>query len=332
MKLRLGYVPLTDAVALIAAAELGFAAREGLEIELVREPSWATLRDRLALGYLDGAHILAPLALAMNDGLSGKETPLVAPFALNLDGNAVTVSTALWAQMRDSSLLDTLEAIAGALVCAIRNRHRSGRSFTLATVFPFSSHTIQLQTLLALGGLDRSEFPTIVTVPPPQMVESLGSGVIDAFCCGSPWNSVAVEAGVGCIAAPSCAITPECPEKLLALPAAAAETAELGALVRALKRAADWCADVGNHAEAAALLAKPEHLDVAAPIIFRTLSGALIVTPHGATLNEPRFFVTGGESARPRAAHAEWLQAQFGMAARRRAPVYRPDLYERAFR
>ncbi|MFD0936884.1 ABC transporter substrate-binding protein, partial [Methylobacterium trifolii] len=64
MRLHLGYVPLCDAAPLIAAHEMGFARAEGLELDLSPEPSWATLRDRLALGHLDAAHMLAPLALA----------------------------------------------------------------------------------------------------------------------------------------------------------------------------------------------------------------------------------------------------------------------------
>ncbi|WP_284247346.1 ABC transporter substrate-binding protein, partial [Methylobacterium haplocladii] len=64
MRVDLGYVPLTDAAPVLAAAELGFAREEGIDLVLSPEPSWATLRDRLALGHLDAAHMLAPLALA----------------------------------------------------------------------------------------------------------------------------------------------------------------------------------------------------------------------------------------------------------------------------
>jgi len=37
----------------------------------------------------------------------------------------------------------------------------------------------------------------MVVLPPPYMVDSLASGQVDAFCVGAPWNSVAVDLGVG---------------------------------------------------------------------------------------------------------------------------------------
>jgi len=59
-ELQLGFVPLNDAAPLIVAAERGFFAGEGLEVHLSREVSWATVRDKVAAGALDGAHMLAP--------------------------------------------------------------------------------------------------------------------------------------------------------------------------------------------------------------------------------------------------------------------------------
>src|SRR5205085_7435899 len=55
VRLRLGFIPLNDAAAVIVAQELGFFAAEGLEVELSRELSWATIRDKVAFGALDGA-------------------------------------------------------------------------------------------------------------------------------------------------------------------------------------------------------------------------------------------------------------------------------------
>ena len=91
MRLHAGYVPLCDAAPLIVAADMRFGREEGLEIELSAEPSWATLRDRLALGHLDAAHMLAPLALASALGLSGPPSDLAVPLSMSLNGNAVTV-------------------------------------------------------------------------------------------------------------------------------------------------------------------------------------------------------------------------------------------------
>ena len=62
--LRIGFIPLVDCAPLIVAHEKGFAAAEGLRLDLVRETSWANIRDRVALGHFDAAHMLAPMTIA----------------------------------------------------------------------------------------------------------------------------------------------------------------------------------------------------------------------------------------------------------------------------
>ncbi len=91
--LRLGFIPLTDCAPLIVAKEKGFFAQHGLDVTLVREPSWANMRDKVALGGLDAAHMLAPMPLAATLGAGGWKKPQVTSFVLNLNGNAVTISS-----------------------------------------------------------------------------------------------------------------------------------------------------------------------------------------------------------------------------------------------
>ncbi|MCG6112987.1 MAG: ABC transporter substrate-binding protein, partial [Paracoccus sp.] len=67
--MRLGYLPLTDAAPLIVAHELGFAAEEGLALELIRAGSWAQARDLLGTGAVDAAHMLVPMPIAQTLGL-----------------------------------------------------------------------------------------------------------------------------------------------------------------------------------------------------------------------------------------------------------------------
>ena len=77
----------------------GFAAEEGLDVELVREVSWSNVRDKLNIGLFDAAHLLAPVAIASSLGLGHVKVPIVAPFGLGLNGNAITVSPALHAAL-----------------------------------------------------------------------------------------------------------------------------------------------------------------------------------------------------------------------------------------
>ena len=59
-RLRIGYVPLTDAALLHVAKAQHFAAARGVEIELVADSSWANIRDKLVAGHFDAAHMLKP--------------------------------------------------------------------------------------------------------------------------------------------------------------------------------------------------------------------------------------------------------------------------------
>jgi NitT/TauT family transport system ATP-binding protein len=53
-----GFMPLLDSALLVAAKEKGFAKDEGIDLGLVRETSWANIRDRLAVGHFQVAHML----------------------------------------------------------------------------------------------------------------------------------------------------------------------------------------------------------------------------------------------------------------------------------
>ena len=97
--ISIAFLPLTDCAILVAAKEGGFAEENGITLDLVREVSWATIRDRLIYRQVECAHMLAPLAVAVSLGLSQQAAPIVAPFKLSLNGNAIVVSSALAARM-----------------------------------------------------------------------------------------------------------------------------------------------------------------------------------------------------------------------------------------
>ena len=348
MRLQLGYVPLTDAAPVVAAAELGFGREEGLDLELSQEPSWATLRDRLALGHLDAAHMLAPLALASALGLSGPRADLVVPLGLSLNGNAITLSTDLWAAMAPEA--DDVPTAARAFARVAGERAAAGRPLTLGTVHPYSCHTYQLRLFAQAGGLDLRRSARLVVVPPPLTVDALRRGTIDGFCVGAPWNSIAVAAGLGRIAALGCEIVPDCPEKVLAVPSGGGEYGP--ALVRAIRRAGAWCADPGNRGDLGRLLVERAGLGPDAALVARTLAGD-VGAAAGETRANPDYVRFDAAVQRPRSEHVAWLLAQMrasgqlggghedgdedaprepdgaGLAAAA-AAIYRPDLFDAA--
>ena len=243
--LCIGFIPLVDAAALIVAVDKGFAAAEGLDVTLVREVSWSNVRDKLNIGLFDAAHILAPVPVASSLGLGHIKVPIVVPLTLNLNGNAITVSAALHAAIMAEIDGDPLNpmATARALSRVVATRRRSiGEPLTFGMTFPFSTHNYQLRFWMAAGGVDPDEDVRLVVLPPPFMVDSIAGGQIDGFCVGAPWNSIAVDRGVGRILHFGSDIMQRAAEKVLAVrqPWADKNPQPLAGLVRAVFQAAEF--------------------------------------------------------------------------------------------
>ena len=343
--LHIGFIPLVDAAALIIAVDKGFAAAEGLDVTLVREVSWSNVRDKLNIGMFDAAQLLAPVAIASSLGLGHVKVPIVAPFNLGLNGNAITVSPALHAAIMGEIEGDAFDPMATALALArvVAIRHKSGAEpLTFGMTFPFSTHNYQLRFWMAAGGVDPDEDVRLVVLPPPYMVDSLANGHVDAFCVGAPWNSVAVDLGVGHILHFVSDILARAAEKVLAVRQNWADKNPeiLKALVRAHIRAAEFIEQPENRAEAASILAQLERIGVDASVIQRTLDGRLKISPDGTMRESGRYLLVGREdAARPDPAQAAWLYAQmvrWGQAAisadalKTAMSVFRPDLYDAA--
>jgi NitT/TauT family transport system ATP-binding protein len=344
-RLHVGFIPLCDAAALIVAADRGFASAEGLDVELVREVSWSNMRDKLNIGMFDAAHLLAPVAVASSLGLGHVKVPLIAPLALAVNGNAITVSPSLHAALAaaaDGNIGDP-PVTARALARVVAARKAKGEEpLTFGMTFPFSSHNYSLRFWMAAGGVTPDEDVHLVVLPPPYMVESLASKQVDAFCVGAPWNSVAVEQGIGFILHAGSEIFARATEKVLAVRASWAErNADLLArLVRAHRRAAAFVEDLANRDEVVALLAAPHRLGVAREVIRRTLDGRLEIASDGSVRTNDRYLLIGRKGAtQPEPVQAAWLYAQmvrFGQAplspellAAAKA-VFRPDLFAAA--
>jgi NitT/TauT family transport system ATP-binding protein len=337
---RIGFIPLMDAALLLAAERQGFAEQEGLALTLVRDVSWANLRDKLNLGYLDAAHMLAPAAIASSLGLGHVRVDTIAPLALSLNGNAITLSLALYNALAEEAdgHLASPKVSAQALRRVIDQRAAAGQGrLTFGHVFPFSSHHYQLRAWMNLGSVDPDEDLNLVVIPPPYMARSLATGQLDGFCVGAPWNSLAVLEGHGRILHAGSEIVARCPEKVLALrrewDEAHADTTDR--LIRAIQAAAEWAAREANRDSLASLLSDPAAIDVPPAVARSILDGRLTVAP-GVERESPDYLCIGPADTRPQPAHAAWVFDQMvasGQASdvpvlRERAlAVYRPDRY-----
>ena len=247
---HLGFLPLTDSAPLLVAQQLGFFEKYNVSVKLSCEIGWATVREKLTFGELDGAVAVAGLAPALRMGMNGPACPVIAPLVLSLQGNAITLSRHLYnAGVRDAQSL------------AQYVKGHQNRVLTLGVISKWCSHYFLLRDWIASGGLRVDEDVRLVLLPPPLLPDLLASGAIDGFCSGEPWNSAAVTSGQGWVVATTAELNPRHVEKVLLLnEATARERSEsTSRLLLALREACAWCDEMKNRPQVADILHESGH-------------------------------------------------------------------------
>ena len=292
-ELRLGFIKLTDMAPLAVAYEKQYFEDEGLFVTLEPQANWKVLLDRVITGELDGAHMLAGQPLAATIGF-GTKAHIITPFSMDLNGNGITVSNAVWAQMKehipmgdDGKPVHPIKA--DALKPVVDSYQAAGKPFNMGMVFPVSTHNYELRYWLASGGIHPGYYsPTDISgqiqadallsvTPPPQMPATLEAGTIDGYCVGEPWNQQAVFKGIGVPVITDYEIWKNNPEKVFGITAKFAEENPNTALAltKALIRAAKWLDenDNANRMEAVEILARPEYVGADAEVIANSMTG-----------------------------------------------------------
>ncbi|CAB3750421.1 CmpA/NrtA family ABC transporter substrate-binding protein [Paraburkholderia solisilvae] len=302
--LRLGFVALSDAAPLVAAKLYEFGHAHGLTLELVRQPSWAAVRDKLISGDLDAAHALYGLVYGVQLGLGGPQHDMAVLMVLNRNGQAITLSRRLTEALAECGTLP--QALATL-----------GRKPVFAQTFPTGTHAMWLYYWLAAQHVHPLRDIESVVIPPPQMVDALAQDRLDGLCVGEPWNAVAQARGVGATVVYSSEIWPDHPEKVLAcrrdFVSRYPNTSR--ALVQTMLEACRWLDEDRHGEEIARRLAQPEFIGVPADMIAPRLQGE----PVHATRLPVRFFA-GGHVNYPRPDDGVWFLTQYqrwGMIDRR---------------
>jgi two-component system, oxyanion-binding sensor len=273
-------MPLLDCALLVAAHEIGFAADEGIDLKLVRETSWANIRDRVIVGHLDVAQMLGPMVVAETVGAGQFRLPLMTPVALGSGANAITLGGRLWDDMLSAGATLGATALTNAKTLKYVLEKRAARGAapaTLAMVFPFSCHHYQLRDWLRSGQIDPDRDTRLIVLPPSLLVDALRTGQVDGFCVGEPWSSIAVEAGLGTIVATACDIWPSSGEKVVGMRAEFAQRHpdHVAGLVRAVAGAAEWLDGDGHRNELAAVLSQSRYVGAPADILTAGLNGSI---------------------------------------------------------
>ena len=300
---NIGYVPLTDAAPLMIAKEKGFFAKYGIEqVNFSQEASWDAIADRIVSGELHAAQMVTGMPLALTLGMNGRaSTPISVPLVLSRNGNAITLSTDLY--KKGIRTLQNLKA-------AIRTTTIE-RKLTIGIVHECSMHNLMLRYWLASAGIDPDTDLDLVVIPPQQMVDRLRAGEIDGFCVGEPWNTQAVQAGIGFVIATDLDIWAGNPEKVLGFTEAWVQQHPNthSAIVRAVLEACEYCDEPRHRKEILTLLSR--NLNISPQAISPGLIGPF--DRGGNTLPEvlPRYHQFHVENANcPRRVEGLWILTQ----------------------
>jgi ABC-type nitrate/sulfonate/bicarbonate transport system substrate-binding protein len=294
---RVGCLPLVDCAPLVAAQALGFFGRHGVTVELDWQLGWATIREGIHYRQFDCAHAVAGLVFVMRAGAGAASTPVFTPFVLNLHGNAITLSR----ELRRSGVQDA--AGLGKFV-----RSNTGPNLTFAAVSRYSTHYSLLRGWLTTCGLDPDKDVRLVILPPRLMPECLAAGLIDGFCAGEPWNSLAINGGSGWCPAVSSELAPGHAEKVLLVHEAfAAESPErLARLLAALSDACRWCDVPENRPKLAEMLVATGHFPER-KVLEASLAGPF-PDGTGGDRDASSFFVFHrGDANRPTPERGAWI-------------------------
>lgn len=293
-ELKFGFIKLTDMVPLAIAYEKGYFEDEGLYVTLEAQANWKVLFDRVMSGELDGAHMLAAMPVGAATGTITKEE-LIAPLTLSYNGAGITVSNAVWSEMKKSVPAEGGKPkhpiSAAALKPVLESYKKDGKTFNLGMTFPVGTHNYMERYWLAAGGIHPGFYAPekgdnsgtikgealLSVVPPPQVVPTMEAGTTVGYCVGEPWNQQAVTKGLGVPVMTSENIWTDGTDKVFGVTKGFYDKNPNTVIrtVKALIRASYWldANDNANRPEAVKIISRPVYVGADEAVIANSMTG-----------------------------------------------------------
>lgn len=165
--LKIGYLPITDHLLMIAAEREQFKT---VGIQPVKFSSWPEIAEALKVGAIDGAFLLTPIGLTLRQ----KGVPVKVVLLGHRNGSVITV--------KNSGEISKIEDLKGK---------------TIAIPSPFSTHNILLRKILTEKHIDPVKDLKIIDMAPPEMVNALATGRIHGYIVAEPFGAQAEALKVG---------------------------------------------------------------------------------------------------------------------------------------
>lgn len=251
--LKIGFVPIICATPIIMADPMGFYAKEGLSVSLIKTAGWAVVRDKVLNNEYDASHMLSPMPIAISLGLGSKAEPVDAAAIENINGQAIT----LHVKHKD------------------RRDPKQWKGMKFGLPFDYSIHNLLLRYFLAEHGLDPDRDVELRIMPPPDMVANLRAGNIDGFLGPEPFNQRAVYEGVGYIHTLSRDIWNGHPCCAFGVKESFVKTYPntFAALFRAIVRATEYAHKPENRGEIIKAIAPANYLNQPVPVLEQVMTG-----------------------------------------------------------
>ena len=307
-KIRIGFIALTDASSVIMAKELGYFEKYGLNVDVVKQASWASTRDALLTGDIECAHCLFGMPFSVYTGVGGQAgKELHIAMMLDSNGQGLTLSQESFkGKVKYGDVAGLKEAV---------DALKAKREVTFAMTFPGGTHDIWLRYWLAAAGVNQKGVK-IITVPPPQMVANMKVGNMDGYSVGEPWNGTGVKEGIGFTAMATQDIWKNHPEKALVVNAdfGAKRRSDLKLVMRAVLEASQYIDKGADRAKVAKTVGSQQYINANADVIDGRLEGKYDL---GGGLGQKTFtddtmwFFNDGFVNKPRKSHAIWFMAQY---------------------
>lgn len=307
-KIKIGFIALTDCASVVMAKELGLFEQYGLNVDVVKQASWASTRDALLSNDIQAAHMLSSMPFSVYTGVggaAGKEIHIA--MMLSNNGQAITLSNDDFAGK--VGFRDTRPVAAAVQALAAK------KDVTFAMTFPGGTHDLWLRYWLAASKVDQSTVK-IITVPPPNMVANMKVGNMDGYSVGEPWNGVGMKEGIGFTHITSQDIWAHHPEKALGVNPefAVKRRGDLKLMMRAILEASAYIDDPSHKTEVAKTIGAAAYVNAPADVIDARLEGKYAL---GKDLGEATYtddamvFSNKGFVNLPRHSHAAWFLTQY---------------------
>ncbi|BBC24340.1 CmpA/NrtA family ABC transporter substrate-binding protein [Pseudanabaena sp. ABRG5-3] len=273
-KVKLGYLPIVEAAALIVAKEKGFFAKYGMtDVDLSKQANWGAARDNVKLGSsaggIDGGQWQMPMPYLISEGIitDNLKIPMYVLLQLNTQGNGIAIAGKHKGKnigLKIDKAKDLFE-----------KTKSEGAKFKAAYTFPKVNQDFWIRYWLAANGVDPDADVELLTVPSAQTVANMKTGTMDAFSTGDPWPYRIVKEKIGFVSALTAEIWKAHPEEYLAMRADWVDKNPKAtkALLKGIMEAQQWCDNFDNRKELVQIVATQNYFGVSPDILEDPMMG-----------------------------------------------------------